>query len=261
MPTRRLTPRLRALQVQLDELLQTHDVSTARERDPVGFVHRFDDADDQEVVGLIASMLAFGQLKTVRARIGDVLDILGPSPAQRLAEVDKRWLNRKLRRFVHRVYRGKHVATVLFNAAEVRRSHGTLGRYFEDCYNEDPTLRHALIQFADTLRGPAPERGLAHLIPDPRGASACKRLLLYLRWMCRPADGVDLGLWSFPASELIIPVDTHIQRISQLFGLTRRKDASWRTAEDITTILRRFDPHDPIKYDFAICHLGISKQL
>ncbi|MDH5492620.1 MAG: DUF2400 domain-containing protein, partial [Myxococcales bacterium] len=119
-------------------------------------------------------------------------------------------------------------------------------------------LREGLAGFADALRGPDPGRGLKHLISDPRAGSACKRSLLYLRWMIRPADGVDLGLWPLSPSILLIPLDTHLLRIGHHLRLTDRRDASWRTAEEITASLRQLDPHDPVRYDFALCHLGIS---
>jgi endonuclease III len=78
--------------------------------------------------------------------------------------------------------------------------------------------------------------------------------------MVRPADGIDLGLWPVPPSDLVIPVDTHILRISRNLGLTGRRTASWATAEEITAKLRELDPEDPVKYDFALCHLGVSRQ-
>jgi uncharacterized protein (TIGR02757 family) len=78
--------------------------------------------------------------------------------------------------------------------------------------------------------------------------------------MVRSADGVDLGLWPVSPSELLIPVDTHIHRISRNLGLTDRRTATWATAEEITAKLRRLDPQDPVKYDFALCHLGVSRQ-
>ena len=83
--------------------------------------------------------------------------------------------------------------------------------------------------------------------------------MLYARWMIRSADGVDLGLWPISPSALLIPVDTHIHRISRNLGLTKRRTASWATAEEITAELRKFDPEDPVKYDFALCHLGVSR--
>jgi len=96
-------------------------------------------------------------------------------------------------------------------------------------------------------------------VPDPRAGSACKRLLLYVRWMVRPADGVDLGLWPLDPTRLVIPVDTHIHRIARNLGFTERNDASWRTAEEITGALRHLERSDPVRYDFALCHMGVSR--
>ena len=75
--------------------------------------------------------------------------------------------------------------------------------------------------------------------------------------MARPEDGVDLGQWPLDPSRLLIPVDTHIHRLGRNLGLTRRRDVSWKTAEEITAALRRFDASDPVKYDFSLCHLGM----
>jgi uncharacterized protein (TIGR02757 family) len=97
------------------------------------------------------------------------------------------------------------------------------------------------------------------LFPSPSSGSACKRLCMFLRWVVRPADGFDLGLWQgVRPDQLIIPVDAHVQRISRLIGLTGRKQADWRMAQEITAALRELDADDPVKYDFAIAHLGIS---
>ena len=84
--------------------------------------------------------------------------------------------------------------------------------------------------------------------------------MLLLRWMARPADGVDLGLWPIPTEVLLIPVDTHIHKLGKNLGLTRRNDVSWKTAEEITAALRRFDAADPVKYDFSLCHLGMLQR-
>lgn len=244
---------------RLDALVATHDVAQNLAADPLGFVHRAA-PEDREVVALLAATLAFGNVKAIRASLTRVLAALGPTPARTIDTEDERALAQRLAGFVHRVYKGRDVARMLANAGALRREHGTLGAFFAAHHAEHGDLREALAVLADALRGstPAP-RGLAHLVPDPRKGSASKRLLLWLRWMVRPADGVDLGLWDVPASALVVPVDTHVQRISQNLGLTRRKDASWRTAEEITAALRLFDAADPVKYDFAICHLGVSR--
>lgn len=253
-------PRMIRVRDRLDALVATHDVAQNLAADPLGFVHRAA-PEDREVVALLAATLAFGNVKAIRASLTRALAALGPSPARTIDTEDEAALARRLHGFVHRVYKGRDVARMLANAGALRRAHGTLGAFFAAQYVAHGELREALAVLADELRGarPAPSRGLSHLVPDPRKGSASKRLLLWLRWMVREADGVDLGLWDVPASALVVPVDTHVQRIAQNLGLTRRKDASWRTAEEITAALRRFDASDPVKYDFAICHLGVSR--
>ena len=97
-----------------------------------------------------------------------------------------------------------------------------------------------------------------HLLPDAAGPGAAKRWNLYLRWMVRGPDAVDLGAWpGLPRAALLMPLDTHIHRVARRLGLTGRSDAGWRTAEEITAALRLVDAADPVRYDFALCHLGM----
>jgi uncharacterized protein (TIGR02757 family) len=151
---------------------------------------------------------------------------------------------------------------MLANAGRLRRTHGTLGEALAARITKPTTagLVEGMAVWAGALRGPSPARGLSHLVPDPSKGSASKRLFLYLRWMIRRADGVDLGLWPIDPSLLVIPVDTHVHRIARNLGLTRRRDASLRTAMEITAALRRLDPNDPVRYDFALCHMGVSRE-
>ena len=93
--------------------------------------------------------------------------------------------------------------------------------------------------------------------PDPAAGSACKRWNLYLRWMVR-CDALDFGLWrGIPTDRLVIPTDTHIHRIARRLGLTRRRTGDWRAAREITDALARFDSRDPVRFDYALCRIGI----
>lgn len=249
-----------ALKRHLDALVASVDREARREADPVGFVHRYRDPHDQEVVALIAALLAFGNVTAIRRSVAEVLAQLGDHPAARIDGAEPGELGALLDGFVHRVWRGQDVANLLTNAAALRLGHGSLANAFAGMRSQRLDLLATLTEFADALRGPSPSRGLAHLVPDPRKGSACKRLLLYLRWMVRPADGVDLGLFAIDPAELLIPVDTHIQRIARNLRLTERGDASLRTSREITDALRALDPADPVRYDFALCHLGISRE-
>jgi uncharacterized protein (TIGR02757 family) len=249
-----------AIRERLDALLEDFRRQLAVSRDPIGFVHRYERPEDQEVVGLVAASLAFGNVVAARRSVERVLEKLGPEPAAFVAEDDGRALRTRLRGFKHRIYRGSHLAQMLCGAGVLLRDHGTLGDAFASFHRETGDFRESLACFADALRGEARDRATRHLVSDPRAGSACKRLVLYARWMIRPADGVDLGLWPIAPSELVIPVDTHIHRISRNLGLTERRTASWVTAEEITAALRKIDPDDPVKYDFALCHLGVSRE-
>lgn len=249
------------LQAALDRVRAGCAREERREQDPVGFVHRYTDPADQEIVAIIASSLAFGNVKALRAKIADALTRLGPDVA--LIADDPRAVSARLRGFRHRVYRDRDLAELVVGARRVQRASGSLGAAFARELAQHGDLRAALgawvsaIRRAGGLHRRPQDRGAAHILPDPGKGSAAKRLMLLLRWMIRPADGVDLGLWPVPASVLLMPVDTHIQKLGYNIGLTDRRDASWKTSEEITAALRRFDPSDPVKYDFALCHLGM----
>jgi uncharacterized protein (TIGR02757 family) len=99
--------------------------------------------------------------------------------------------------------------------------------------------------------------GVGYFFARPSTGGACKRLNLFLRWMVR-RDAVDLGVWTrVKASQLIVPLDTHVIRVGRCLGLTRYKSPGWKMAADITRSLRGLDPKDPVKYDFSLCHIGM----
>lgn len=234
--------------------------------DPVSFVHRYSDPLDQEIVALLASSLAFGNVTTIRAKVGEVLDRIGSSPLR--ASEDVKLLQRQLRGWKHRVFRGDDVSKLIYGAGELQRAHGSLGAVFSREWKSRGDLRAAIAAFVMALRTAGglkkhkTRRGPSHLLPDAKSKSAMKRFLLFLRWMVRPADGVDLGLWSglVPASALVIPVDVHIHKLSRNIGLTKRRLATWDTAVEITARLADFDADDPVRFDFALCHMGMLQR-
>lgn len=240
------------------------DVAARRASDPVELVHRYETLHDRELVALIASSFAFGNVKALRAKIEDALARIGPDVAR--ACDDAAGLKRALRTFRHRVYRGEEVAALLLGARALQRRDGSLGQALAKRYRgAGGDLRAALAPWVSDLRTLGgldrlgkTRRGPGHLLADPSGASATKRIMLLCRWMIRPADGVDLGLWDeIPPAALVMPLDVHIHKLSRNIGLTARATASHLAAADITRELARLDPVDPVKYDFSLCHLGM----
>lgn len=247
----------------LERVRASCDVAARRAADPVDFVHRYEALHDREIAALVASSLAFGNVKALRAKIADALRRLGPSPARTAS--DPALVAKRLAGWKHRVYRDRDLARLVTGARRVQREAGSLGAALETELAGAGDLRTGLAAWVGRLRAAgglddddgAGGRGGAHILPDPSKGSAVKRLMLLLRWMARPADGVDLGLWHVPASRLLVPVDTHIHKLGRNLGFTRRATVTWQTAEEITAALRRYDPDDPVKYDFALCHLGM----
>lgn len=237
----------------LDALLRSRPPVQRLGTDPVGLVRRYAGADDREVAGLVCACLAFGRADIVRRNAADALGRMGPSPAAYIDRLEPARARRDLRGWRHRTAGSDDLARLLLGAGAARRKEGSLGRSFARAFRGD--LREALADFVDALGGP----GMGNLLPDPLLGGPCKRLNLYLRWMVRPDDGVDFGVWQgVPTSALVIPLDTHIHRISRYVGFTHLKTPRWEAAAEITRALSRLDPADPLKYDFALCHLGIS---
>ncbi len=258
--------RSRAIKRALDRVRKDCDQIARRGSDPVSMVHRYTTHHDQEIVALVASSVAFGNVKAILAKLEDALARLGPSPAA--TADDQLGTFAAMHGWFHRVYRGEDIARLVIGARRVQRASGSLGARFAADLDAAGDLKEGLARFCDALReaggfarSTTKRRGPMHLLPDPRAGSANKRLFLFLRWMIRPADGVDLGLWpQIDPSVLLVPVDTHIHKLAQNLGLCTRKDVSFKTSEEITFHLRKFDAADPVKYDFSLCHMGMLQR-
>jgi uncharacterized protein (TIGR02757 family) len=241
------------------ESLRKATLSSRRvESDPIRIVLDYPEPADQEVAGLLAALLAYGRVELLQAHIREVLAPLGIHPAARL----RRGVP-ALPDLAYRFHRSEDLAALLGGIRTMLRRHGNLGLAFHAHLQSTGALRPSLTGFVDELRtaaGPAGP-GLRFLLADPALGGACKRWQLYLRWMVRWAEGdPDRGVWRdlVPASILLIPLDTHLVRVSRRLGLTKRKTVDWRMAEEVTSVLRDLRPEDPIRYDFPLCHLGMA---
>ena len=254
---RRKPVRPEVLKERLDALAATFDISTI-EPDPLQLVLRYDDPLDQEVAGLVAAAFAYGRADIIVANIGAVLAKMLPSPYRYLQTFDAREATQRFAGFAHRFHKTQELVAFLGCIARAIRENGSLGGLFRTCYDaEDADIRESLARFTETLRGPQPPTPIHYLLTSPADKSACKRMNLFLRWMVRRTPP-DLGLWTFvDPSKLLMPVDTHIHRIATFLGLNERKTADWKAARAMTDRLAQFDPADPVRYDFALCRLGI----
>jgi len=241
----------------LEELYERYNKRAPDLPDPVDFLWRYDDPSDREIAGLVAAALSYGRVAQIMKSVGFVLERMN-QPAKFARQPSSRSLEKAFSGFRHRFGSGAQLSALLSGARRVVNKHGSLEKCFEWSLDEsDETIAPALGRFVRELR-----RGMkadcGHLLPVPEKGSACKRLLLYLRWMVR-CDAVDPGSWSgVPASKLVVPLDVHMNRISRAMGLTRRKSADMRAALEVTDAFRAFAPDDPVRYDYALTRLGMK---
>ncbi|MFH2063934.1 MAG: TIGR02757 family protein [Pseudomonadota bacterium] len=228
--------------------------------DPLQFLYAYRNVRDREIVGLIASCLAYGRVAQILKSVEGILEVMGPSPYRFLERETHQSLVRTFSGFKHRFADGKHLAALLSGIKNTIARFGSLNACFHKGYAENQDNTIAGMGFlADNLMQGGHDPG--HLVPLPDRGSACKRMNLFLRWMVRK-DDVDPGGWKgIPASGLIVPLDTHMHRMGIMLGYTDRKQANMITAMEITDGFRKIMPRDPVRYDFALTRLGIRNDL
>jgi len=228
--------------------------------DPLEFLYSYKDIRDREIVGLIASSIAYGRVAQILKSVSWALDAIGNSPYSFLQNETYKTLSDKFSGFKHRFATGEHLAALLFGAKKAIRRFGSLN----DCFalgmtEDDENIIPAMTFLVDQLT--SKNYSFGHFLANPEKGSACKRMNLFLRWMIRK-DSVDPGGWKgIDKSKLIIPLDTHMHKIGLYFGFTSRKQANMKTATEITEGFKMFSPKDPVKYDFALTRFGIRDDM
>lgn len=255
------------LKKDLDRYYHAFDFTASRRHDPVLLPRRYSSADDIEAAGFIASFFSYGKVTLFIPVIEKILKPMGRHPAAFLANFSLKRDARRFRGIYYRFHTEQDILFLIYCLSIALKEHGSLKNLFNGYYSSnDDDIGHALTRFLDYFNrvdrapvyGKRQRAGRLHFFPSPEKKSACKRMNLFLRWMIRDRD-VDFGIWQgIPSSRLVIPLDTHLLRISRCIGLTQRASSDWKTARDITKSLKALDPADPLKYDFALCHLGIS---
>lgn len=255
------------LAATFEKAYQEFHSSFYRDRDPVRFAHLYPDPRDQEIVGLLSALLAYGNVTSILRSVASLLAPLGESPYEtiRRGQYEGRFSG-----FVHRFTRGDDVEILCAWIQRALETDGSLQAFFTAGAAGSAPMKDRISQFVRRLwttelsvrqkkMRDRRARNLKYLLSDPHQGSACKRLNMYLRWMVRPADGIDLGLWNdVKPADLMLPVDTHILKMLQHLRWTGRKQATWLVVEQATERLRAINPRDPIRYDFSLCHLSME---
>ena len=251
------------LKQKLEYHYKAFDRSTL-EPDPLQFLHLFDDEKDIEVIGFIASVFAYGTVAQINSTVGKIVKLANNKPYDFVFNFNDKKDSKLFKGLRHRFYSETDIIRFIFLLGKVYRENQSLKNVFLNGFNEnDLNVKKGISNFSKQFLilyknyFGKESRGIKFMFPLPEKGSACKRMNLFLRWMVRK-DELDFGLWNeIPSNKLIIPVDTHVAKISKQLNLTKRKNVSWKMAEEITNNLKKFDPFDPVKFDFAICHIGM----
>ncbi len=232
--------------------------------DPVQFPRKYyltgRSREEIEVIAVFSAMLAYGKVELFLGVIQKVLTLC-----------EERFLDLCLGRIElpewpkYRLSTGKDLHAFVLSLGNVVARKGSLKNSFLEGWKPNQSIRDGLTALQKDILQATPKvflphpHGLRHLLPDPAAGGCVKRWQMFLRWMVRPDDGIDLGIWpEIPPAKLLVPLDRHISRFARNLGFTKRGSDDWKTAEEVTGALAKFCPEDPVKYDFALCHLGIS---
>ena len=241
---------------ELDKLAQKYENRDFIKDDPVQFIHRYNDKKDIELAGFIASLLAYGSRKQFIQKLDKLLiDIAQDEPLNFIQNFEPEIIGD----FNYRFGKPVDFVSIFKILKELYNTSNGLEELFEYGYEQNRLFEVAVDYFyarADKNVG----QGFYHMIPNPHNGGAMKRMCMYLRWMVRKSS-VDKGIWTFmPASELFIPLDVHVGRISRQMGLLTRKANDFKAVIELTEKLKEFDPEDPVKYDFAMFGYGVNEK-
>lgn len=229
--------------------------------DPVSIPHGFNKKEDIEISGFLTAVISWGNRRSILTSATRLMMLMENSPFEFVTSAGEEDLQR-FANYSHRTFNGTDCAYFIRSLQKIYREYGSLEAVFSKPLAEGLTIMESIVHFRDTFFSYyPPERSAKHISNAARN-SAAKRINMFLRWMVRKDNrGVDFGIWqSIPPSALYCPLDIHTGNTARKLGLLSRKYNDWMAAEELTCNLRRFDPSDPVKYDFALFGLGIHEK-
>lgn len=250
------------LKIFLDEKVLLYNQPSFIDKDPISIPHRFTKKQDIEIAGLFAALFAWGQRTTIINKATDLINRFDNAPYDFILHHKEQDL-KNLMGFKHRTFQQDDLFFLVHFLHTHYKKHDSLESAFSSMKENSPdksSMENRLRFFYTYVFSHEHLKRTEKHISTPAKNSACKRINMYLRWMVRnDKKGVDFGIWdSISPSELIIPLDVHVLRISQKLELLDNNKTNWQIAVHLTEQLRQFDLNDPVKYDFALFGMGVA---
>ncbi len=245
----------------LDQFADEVEVPEYIDKDPVLFLHAYDDKRDKELAGFFAAIMAWGRRDIVIAKVEDLMNRMNHRPMEFIGNF-KDSDNSYLSGFKHRTFTDTDVYWLILALHRIVQKYGDFEAFWKMCYeNKNPHPEGLMSVFHKSFFEMIPEsphRVRKH-IANPEKKSSCKRLYLYLRWTVRKNSCVDTGIHDFiPTSELMLPLDVHVARHARRLGILTRHQNDWASVLELTENLKLLNPEDPARYDYALLGMGIS---
>lgn len=251
------------LKAYLDAKVIEYNISDFVEADPISIPHSYTKKQDIEITAFWVSMLSWGLRKTIINKSKELFTLMGDSPYEFIVNHTEEDRSR-FEHFKHRTFQYTDTLYFLDYLQRYYRQHESLENAFTQHLTADSDhVGEAIKGFHDGFFDIdyAPQRTRKHVATPARG-STCKRINMFLRWMVRDSEtGVDFGIWNtLQASQLLMPLDVHVDRVGRKLKLIKRKQRDFQTVLELTAALKKFDPTDPVKYDFALFGVGVMEK-
>lgn len=243
---------------ELDNLVKTYETPDFIKDDPIQFPHKYQNKTDIELAGFIASIFSYGNRKLFVKKLDELFYLMENEPTNFIKNGDFKII--KAQNIYYRFYTADDIVLLFNKLSKLYNTSEGLSELFETNFKNTKdttqTIRNVVQYFYKDCNNVS--RGFNHMLPTGKNCTL-KRMNMFLRWQVRKSC-VDLGIWNFiPTSELLIPMDVHVARLSRKMELLHKKTNTIKTVKELTSRLKEFDPDDPVKYDFAIFGKGIEE--
>ncbi|QHI35571.1 hypothetical protein IMCC3317_09170 [Kordia antarctica] len=251
--------KLTELKAFLDEKVIEYNQPKFVESDPIQIPYQFQQKEDIEIAAFLTATIAWGNRTMINRNAKRMMKLLGNTPYDFVMNHTEEDLE-SLESFVHRTFNGTDFKFFIKALKNIYENHGGLEAVFTT--TNEARMQNTISQFKEIFFSiPHPERTRKH-VSDPNKGSAAKRINMFLRWMVRNDNtGVDFGIWkTLSPSQLSCPLDVHSGNVARKLGILKRKQNDGKALLELDTALRKLDPNDPVKYDFALFGLGVFEK-
>lgn len=240
---------------EIDRLVERFETKDFIKDDPIRFPRRYSNKEDIEIAGFISSLVAYGKRELFTRKLDYLFKLADDEPLNFILNFEPKILGD----FNYRFGKPCDFAEIFLIMKNLYAKDGGLEKLFEYGYSNGQIFQVVCDYFYSRVKNEVGQ-GFYFMLPNPKKGGAMKRMSMFLRWMVRKGP-VDLGIWDFmPASELFIPLDVHVARISREMGLLTRNSNDFKAVIELTENLKKLDPNDPIKYDFAMFGYGVNQE-